>query len=446
MHALAADRDEAIAALEECVTSDPRADWQVENRSLYYARVYMDLEAPLGGIERHLNHPDDLLDLAEHRTGLALAVLGHLAGYGRRDALLLLRQYAATGGNWAWALDELALRDEDGALLALAPAVLGRFPTTPQGEAELRAAIRAAYEPRAWRLWADRHPRVAAASEQSPFDLWQRQLNQGGVTPGWSVADVLAWADQADQGDSAAARCLAAVARPEDRETLLGAARDGAEGARRAALRYLVGQDDPALTELIEAAAADADQRVVRAALEVLARMRGPRALARARRWADPATGGADSALGEAAVALLADIGEPSDAPTVVAGLRQWVQVHGVRGAQLGGLVDGVGRLAAAGAAPILRHIYSESASSDLRGRAARALAVTDRYFACGTAVECLWDCEEATRELAARHVVTTGDARVLERLRRLAADPAEEAEVHAAVRGRLTSRGPAGA
>ncbi|WP_035845301.1 hypothetical protein [Kitasatospora azatica] len=451
LHALAADRDEAIAALEECVTSDPRTDWQVENRSLYYARVYMDLEAPLGGIERHLNHPDDLLDLDENRTGLALSVLGHLAGYGRRDALLLLRQYTAGGGNWAWALDELALRDEDEALLALAPAVLGRFPEDPRGEAELRAAIRAAYEPKPWRLWAAHHPRIAAAGEQSPFDLWQRQFDRGGVTPGWSVADVLVWADQAEadrtdpaaveRRSAAAARCLAAVARPEDRPALLTAAREGAEGARRAALRHLVDQDDPAVPGLIEAAAADADQRVVRAALDTLGRMRGPRALRYARRWADPATGGADSALGEAAVLLLADIGEPGDAAVVVAGLRQWVLVHGVRGAGLAGLVDGAGRLAAADAVPTLRHIYGESASSELRGRAARALSLTDRYFACGPAVECLWDCEETTRELAARHVVTTGDARVLERLRRLAADPAEEAEVHAAVRGRLTAR-----
>jgi hypothetical protein len=240
---------------------------------------------------------------------------------------------------------------------------------------------------------------------------------------------------------AAAARCLAAVARPEDRELLLAAAADGAEGPRRAALRHLADQDDPGLPALIEAAAADADQRVVAAALETVARMRGPRALATARRWADPATGGADSALGEAAVLLLADIGEPADAPAVVAGLRRWVQVHGVRGAGLASLVDGAGRLAAVDAVPVLRHVYGEAASSDLRGRAAQALALTDVYFACGPAVECLWDCEEATRELAARHVVTTGDARVLERLRRLAADPAEEAEVHAAVRGRLTAR-----
>ncbi|WP_441248708.1 HEAT repeat domain-containing protein [Kitasatospora sp. McL0602] len=461
LHALAADRTEAIAALEQCVTSDPRACWQLENRSLYYARLYMELEAPLTGLEIHLHAAEDVLDPDDSRTGLALAVLGHLAAYGRRDALDLLRGYAAVGTNWAWALDELALRDDDRSLMRLAPSVLARFPEDPEGEAGLRAAVRAAYEPRPWRLWATRHPRIAAASEQSPFDLWQRQLNRSGVTPGWSALDVLAWADQPETAPAAgpvdpaalvdpeavarraaaAARCLAAVVRPQDRETVLTAARSGEPGARLAALRYLVDQRDEAVAALIEAAAADADHRVVDTALELLGRMRGPEALAHARRWADPATGGADSALGEAAVRLLADAGEPADGPLVVAALRRWISERGVAGAGLGTLVDGVGRLAASGAVPALRHIYGEAPSSELRGRAAQALALLDTYFARGIAVECLWDCEEATRELAARHVTTTGDVRVLERLRRLAADPAEEAEVHAAVRGRLTAR-----
>ncbi|GAA2826246.1 hypothetical protein GCM10010441_58410 [Kitasatospora paracochleata] len=452
LHALAADRGEAIAALEACVTDDPRADWQVENRSLYYARLYMELEAPLTGLELHLTSPEDARDDDEARTGLALSVLGHLAAYGRRDALDLLRRYVATGSNWAWALDELALRDDDRSLLALAPDVLGRFPADPEGDAELRAAIRSAYEPRPWRLWAAHHPRVATASEQSPFDLWQRQLNRPGVTPGWSTSDVLAWADQAESGSkadlsavarraAAAARCLTAVVRPEDRPLLLTAAERGEPGARIAALRHLVEQRDPAAAALIEGAASDVDCRIVEAALQLLGRMRGPEALAHARRWADQGPGGADSALADAAVQLLADAGEPCDAALVVAGLRRWISVRGVTGAGLGTLVDGAGRLAAAAAVPALRHVYGEAVSSELRGRAARALAETDPHFAEGPAVECLWDCEEATRELAAHHVTTTGDARVLERLRRLAADPAEEAEVHAAVRGRLTSR-----
>lgn len=262
---------------------------------------------------------------------------------------------------------------------------------------------------------------------------------------------MLAWADQSDPAAAdpeaparraaAAARCLTAVVRPEDRPALLEAARTGGPGARTAVLRHLVEQRDPAAAELIEAATADVDERVVAAALEVLGRMRGPEALGHARRWADPAGGGADSALGEAACQLLADAGESADGPLVVAALRRWISVRGVTGNGLASLVDGAGRLAAAGAVPALRHVYGEAVSSELRGRAARALAVIDPHFGEGPAVECLWDCEEATRELAARHVTTTGDARVLERLRRLAADPAEEAEVHAAVRGRLTAR-----
>ncbi|MER6120541.1 hypothetical protein ABT146_32350, partial [Streptomyces sp. NPDC001743] len=94
-------------------------------------------------------------------------------------------------------------------------------------------------------------------------------------------------------------------------------------------------------------------------------------------------------------------------------------------------------------AAPVLRHVYRETSSSHLRGRAARALAATDPSFATGFAVECLWDCEETTREVAARHA-ETGDIRVAERLRRLAADPAEEAEVQSAVRSRIGPDAPA--
>ncbi|NEA20625.1 HEAT repeat domain-containing protein, partial [Streptomyces halstedii] len=155
LHALAAPRPEALAALNHCVLSDPRHDWQVENRSLYYARLYLDLDGGTEEIEGHLWAPEDHLDTDDSRTGLALAVLGHLASYGREDALVLLRRYAATGANWAWALDELALRDDDSGLRSLAGPVLDRFPATPQGDAELAAAVRDAFEPRPWRLWAD---------------------------------------------------------------------------------------------------------------------------------------------------------------------------------------------------------------------------------------------------------------------------------------------------
>lgn len=451
LHALAAQRAEALAALEQCVLRDPRLDWRVESRSLYYARLYSELEGPLDGIEQHLfDDPDDLITPDEHRCGLSLSVLGHLAGYGRRDALHLLRRYAASGGCWEWALDELAVRDDEAGLRALGPAVVARFPHTPEGEAALTAAVGDAYEPRPWQLWAGdtaqpaTAARVRKAAEQVSFDRWQRQLRPSGPTPGWSVSAVLDWAQQglaeypAVERDQPAARCLHAVAGAEDRPALLDAARHGPSAARAAALRHLTDRRDPRCLDLIETAAAAGDDVVVRAAVESFERMRDDDAMARARDWAvrtDP--------LGSAAARMLARHGGPQDADLVLAALRRTVQTGGADADGLDALVEGVGRLAVGRAAPVLRHLYRETSSSQLRGTAAHALAAADPGFAAGFAVECLWDCEESTRELAA-HRAASGDVRVLAQLRRLAADPAEEAEVQTAVRGRLSAGGSA--
>ncbi|MGC5401250.1 HEAT repeat domain-containing protein [Streptomyces sp. DT20] len=441
LHALAAPRPEALAALNHCVLSDPRHDWQVENRSLYYARLYLDLDGGIEEIERHLGDPDDHLDTEESRTGLALAVLGHLASYGRDDALALLRRYAATGSNWAWALDELALRDDDAGLRSLAVPVLARFGTDAEGSAELATAVRDAFEPRPWRLWADDPreavgARVRAASEQGSFDRWQRQMRPGGPRPGWSVQAVFDWAQQGlDRGSELhvpAARCLSAVAGPEDRPEIVEAARSGPEGARCAALHYLAEAQDPVVLDLIEAAAVSSSRTVADAAVAAFERMCGDAAVDRARCWARR-----PDALGASAAGVLAGRGGAQDASLVLGALREAVRGDGPDALRLWTLVDGTGRLGIACAAPVLRHVYRETSSSHLRGRAARALAATDPSFATGFAVECLWDCEETTREVAARHA-ETGDIRVAERLRRLAADPAEEAEVQTAVRSRI--------
>ncbi len=447
LHALTAPRAEALAALDHCVLSDPRHDWQLENRSLYYARLYLDLHGGLEEIERHLFAPEDVLDTCESRTGLALAVLGHLASYGRRDALDLLRRYAAAGTNWAWALDELALRDDDAGLRALAAPVLARFATDAEGEAELAAAVRDAFEPRPWRLWAEdsRAPiatRVRAAQEAGCFDRWQRQMTSSGPRPGWSVRAVLEWARQGLERGAAlhvpAARCLMAVAGPEDRPEIVAAARGGDDGARCTALRYLADGNDPDALELIEGAVADGSSAVVDAAVDAFERMRSVAAVERARRWAHR-----PDVLGTAAGRVLACRGGTQDSDLVLAALREAVRGEGPDAPTLWTLVDGAGRLGIVCAAPVLRHVYRETASSHLRGRAARALAATDPSFPSGFAVECLWDCEESTREVAARNA-ETGDARVVDQLRRLAADPAEEAEVQTAVRSRIGPDMPA--
>ncbi|MFC4496694.1 HEAT repeat domain-containing protein [Streptomyces ovatisporus] len=453
LHALAAPRAEALAALRQCVLHDPRRDWQIEHRSLYYARLHMELDASLDDIEEHLFHPDDQLTAegeAEVRTGLALSVLGHLASYRDTGALELLRRYATAGANWQWALDELAVRDDDEGLRALGPAVLTRFPETRQGDMELAASARDAFEPRPWRLWAEDSARPGQAErllrvrEQGCFDRWQRQMHGSGPRPGWSVRAVLDWAQEGhDQHprvarESAAARCLAAVAGPEDRAELLAAARGPREAARAAALRHLAERGDADALALIEEAAADPGELVSRAALCSFARMRSTAAIVRARQWAAAPEGTLPGGLQTVAAEMLACCGGAQDAEAVLRALRRTVRQEGPDSDALWPLVDGVGRLGVGCAAPVLRHVYRETASSQLRGRAAAALALTDPSFAAGFAVECLWDCEETTRALAAEYAAT-GDERVVERLRRLAADPAEEAGVQSAVRGRLS-------
>ncbi|MDX3855157.1 HEAT repeat domain-containing protein [Streptomyces sp. AK02-01A] len=441
LHALAAPRAEALAALNQCVLNDPRHDWQVENRSLYYARLYLDLHGGLDAVDRHLFGAEDRFDTEESRTGLALAVLGHLASYGRRDALELLRRYAATGSNWAWALDELALRDDDQGLRALAVPVLARFPASPEGDAELASAVRDAFEPRPWRLWADDPreaigARIRAAGEQGSFDRWQRQLRPSGPRPGWSVRAVFDWAQQGLERGTAlhvpAARCLTAVAGPDDRPMIVEAARGGPDGARCAALHYLAEARDPVVLDLIEDAALSPDRTVADAAVSAFERMCGDEAVDRARGWVHR-----PDALGASAAGVLATRGGTRDTELVLGALRETVRAQGPDAPSLWALVDGAGRLGIVCAAPVLRHVYRETASSQLRGRTARALAATDPSYATGFAVECLWDCEETTREIAARHA-ETADVRVAERLRRLAADPAEEAEVQTAVRSRI--------
>ncbi|WP_095756456.1 hypothetical protein [Streptomyces xinghaiensis] len=450
LHALAAPRGEALAALHHCVVRDPRHDWQLENRSLYYARLHLALGGGLDEIEQHLFDADDVMDTAEERTGLALSFLGHLAGYGRTDAVDLLRRYTAAGTNWPWALDELALRADDSVLRSLGAPVLARFPAGPEGDAALTAAVRDAWEPRAWRLWEDGAAgpdvaaRVRAAREQGSFDRWQRQLRPAGPSPGWSVPEILEWAQRSYEEEpeqprhEAAARCLAAVAGPEDRPLLLEAARCGPEAARSAALRHLADRQDPGVLDLLDLAASDSSAAsgpsglVAETALASFERMRSIAALERARAWAHR-----DDAVGNAAAGMLACRGGVRDAGLVLAALRRTVRSGGADARDLWTLVDGTGRLRIDSAAPVLRHIYRETSSSQLRGRAARALAATDPSFAAGFAVECLWDCEESTRELAARHAAI-GDTRVVEQLRRLATDPAEEAEVQTAVRSRI--------
>ncbi len=319
--------------------------------------------------------------------------------------------------------------------------MLARFPADAEGEAELAAVVRDAYEPRPWRLWeedprAHIGARVRAAREQGSFDRWQRQMRPAGPRPGWSVQAVFDWAQEGLERGAVlhvpAARCLSAVAGPEDRAEIVQAARSGSDGARGTALRYLADARDPAVLDLIEYAVEGHSRVVADAATEAFERMGGPAPVERARRWAYR-----PDALGAAAGRVLASRGDAQDSKLVLSALREAVRGEGPDAPTLWTLVDGADASASPAPPPCCATSTARppppTCAAAPPGRSPPPTPPSPRASpsnASGTA--------RNPPGGSPRGGAETGDARVVNRLRRLAADPAEEDEVQTAVRSRI--------
>ncbi len=305
--------------------------------------------------------------------------------------------------------------------------------------------MRDAYEPRPWRLWAD-DPREAvgarhAAGEQGSFDRWQRQMRPTGPRPGWSVQAVFDWAQQGLEERGAllhapAARCLTAVAGPDDRPSSWRPPAAAPTAPAAPLLHYLAEARDPAVLDLIEAAASSTSPLVADAAVSAFERMCGEDAVDRARGWVHR-----PDALGSSAGAVLAARGGVQDAPLVLGALRRAVRADGPDAASLLPLVDGAGRPASPARRPCCA---TSTARPPPRSCAAAPPARSPRRTPPSGPVSPSNACGTAKRppEVAALHA-ETGDLRVAERLRRLASDPAEEDEVQTAVRSRIGPDAP---
>lgn len=440
-----AARAEAVAALDDCVLRDPRTVPASESRSLYYARLYAELDAPLAALAAHLLCDEDWTDENADRTALPLAVLGNLACADRPDAVALLRRYAEEGRDWTLALDHLARAADPAALAGMLALALERA-----DDEELYDCVRRSAEMRPWRTWGRANARLRAIVEKVDLDWWRWELSRGKEaaprTP-LTVDQVLSEAAASPRRSFVCGRRLASVATAEHRGLILATAWSGAEGARVAALRYLGEVADPALLDLAEATltGGDTPAPVRQAAVQAVGALRSVEAVARARAWlaADEhpvrEVYGRTGGLADVAVRILAGAGARTDGPALIAALRRCrPTAHQDRFALID-LVEGVGRLGLTGALEPVRDIYHESPCASLRSRAADALARIEPGFTATTAVDCLWDCEAATRLRAVDWADVAADG-VTDRLRVLARDAAEDDDVRQAARRRLAA------
>ncbi|MFC5751129.1 hypothetical protein [Actinomadura rugatobispora] len=394
----AADKPGAGEYVYDCIRRDPRYDPQCETRGLYYARLMVDLELPTGPVAEHLFDPADAWHAEgdEWRVQLALDVLTELVRLSRREAAGPLRQYAEEGDHWFDALDALTGLGDPALAAGMDALVAARC-----DEAALDCLISDPGNP-VIESWASRQPRIAAALTRVRENGRARRL--AGVGTG----------ERGDRSERTEAELLDMARRRDD-----GAVAAIFELGRRRA---------PGLLDLAEEILPQRPNRWGGAVCRAL-RQYGPEALPRARSWATTRGGCADMGL-----SILARYGTHQDIPLLMTELHVALERRDWGGAA--GPIEGLGRLRAGEAVPLLKTAWTESTYSYLRPRVLTALTRTAPHTAESYTIEGLWDCEEGVRQVASQTAPLTPETRI--RLQRLHHDDAEEPGVRATAAGRL--------
>ena len=448
--ALDADRTVAHALLMHCVFNDPRWDRQLDDRDEYHATLALDLQLHTGALELWLRDSDE--DIPD-TTYDVLGMLGRMAARGHADARRVLRDYVAYGRYWQRAIDQL-IGEYDGPRSATPwPEVVGgldavlveRF-ASDDALAEALAGLDPRERP--WTMWSVENPRIARAFalEQAgtgsvsaaPPPASKRRSPRERTTPArtrpreMSTAELLQIAE--DSRWTQIADELAARRAPEDVRQLLGAANDPSVPMRRAAILALGRQGRRELLEIAEEhtkGERNKLQGAIALALEAMP-------LSQTRDLAHDWLTSPDWARRRKAAGMLATSSEDLDLAPARRALERELDA-GLEGDVyvICSLAQALGRSGVHGPFEELQQAYELIPYSYGRRYIVAALAASDPTFDGDVAVECLWDCEAETRQLAASHV----DRRVrlaAQRLEELAGDEAQAATVRAVATARL--------
>ncbi|MFI6291235.1 hypothetical protein ACIBEJ_06580 [Nonomuraea sp. NPDC050790] len=272
---------DAADAVYDCVITDTRWDRQVDQRDSYLAGLVARLGLPLAPIQRHLATYDGEDD---EPVELALQVLALLPLVGRLDAVTVLREYAADGPHWSMALEAIGFSGAmklPGIWDGLVDDVIAR-----RDDAQLAQAIWCDTEP--WTTFARSQPRIRRIVDELKASRSPRRGRR---------LDLAALDNDA---------LVALVTAP------------GSE--RRRAVEELGRRGDRIVFDLAE------DRSLRNAAgwlpgIPQALRHLGPAALPPARTW----IGSGDDILVGFGERVVAEVGDRSDAPVLLAALRRSV-------------------------------------------------------------------------------------------------------------------------
>ncbi|MDI6104845.1 hypothetical protein QLQ12_40290 [Actinoplanes sp. NEAU-A12] len=390
----------AAEAVFRCVKRDQRWDTQVEDRTVYLARLVRDLELPLAPLLGLLGNPPGADGYGRDETfGNVLSVLTALGTAGNDEAVEGLRLYVAAGPRWAEVLEQVAEewpRDWWDGLLTVAR---HRIPD---------AGDNIWWGGRPWTDWA-----AADEAVEARLAVWEAGYAAARAAPYRLGAGGIA--------DAPAERLLAAIRA------------DG--GPWLSALMELNRRGpEPALLPLLDMLAERAESPGAQyAAVGKAVRLLGQRALPHARRW----VAGPEHPLADQAVHVLADHGDVTDVPVLLA---VWERLAREPEQHCGYdvVAEGLARIGGPTAGRVVPWLRERWVTPHSYERAAylRALLALDPEGADPLLVEGLWDCEKAVRTIAAQRAGLTPVVR--DQLAALRDDPIEEKAVRAIAAARL--------
>ena len=422
--------------LVECMTQDPRLDKQVESRDGFFAALVIETGMELKPLATHLYEHDDK-DQSSWNTPLTVTTLGSLAKRNYQNAVEILRDYVAWGNWWNWAIDELVSTQTLEAWADLDEVFCQRLGNDESIKEEL-----AWFDPEAepWNTWCKQNSRlnrlVGSLKKQAVNSAQHEKHDYSNLT----VGDVLRLAGQDTRICGKLRKNIVHLVKPADFEFLLSQVSIAEPERSAVALAGLTKLANPNMFDWLRDFWANNPEMPpgglrIRAEEAMLA-LPPSRTLPLAREWINHS----EWHLRVLAEEVLEHHATLDDVPLLREAIASALADDEDNIYRLCNLIEAFKHLPALGRIPEMECTFVEFRYSYGRARAAEALLAIDKDFFVQTiAHECLWDCEETTRELACSTVNSPFSTEASERLTQLSKAGWEDEAVRNAAIKRLS-------
>jgi hypothetical protein len=419
---LATPRNESHGLLIQCITRDPRIDSQVESRDDYYASIAIDIELPLEPLAEYLRQNDDPSQ-GSWATPLTVTTLTELAKRSYRNAEEILCDYVKWGQWWNWPLDDLLSLPGDKLTQRIAHAIEEHFPTDDALDEAMRTWPTEQFVNLS-RFSSRIGVSISKVSTKTTQDIFPDLTSL-------SPRELLDMADQKNY--RSLGKAIADVVGPTDVDFLVSNVSLEKPFVTYVALAGLTKLAPTSLSEwlpefwlIIPESTKETLTRnhgfvVLRQAVSRTILALAPAAtLPLARGWLNEE----HFRKQDMAEKILRSHATPEDIPLLRASLRPMMTDEEAEWGCF--MIQAFNNLPNVGTIQELIDIYYHFRFSMGRSYAAEAIQITSpEFFAKTLALECLWDCEEGTRELGAKFAPLES-SEALQRIRHLAEDSFE--------------------